>query len=187
MPLVTATLKGISAYSQSRQHDDPKLEKERPDDYEKRTWRSKMHVTPDGKVFIPPMAFKNCLDEIAKFLSVRIPGKGKATFTKHFEAGVLVTDGLTLPIKAKDVPGEWLNLDSNGVKGSGKRVKRCFPLIQDWGGNVEFHIFDAMVTEEVFRYHLEEAGKFIGIGRFRPRNRGFYGRFTVEKIKWSAK
>lgn len=185
MPIATVTLKGISPYSQSRQHEEPKLEKEGPNDYETRTWRSKMHVTDGGYVFIPPMAFKNCLDEAAKFLSVGIPGKGKATYTKHFEAGVLVVDGLTLPIKAADVSGEWLQMNSDGVKGSGKRVKRCFPKVIDWGGNVEFHVFDATITEPVFRHHIEEAGKFIGIGRFRPRNRGFYGRFIIEKIKWS--
>ena len=38
------------------------------------------------------------------------------------------------------------------------------------------------ITLSVFRKHLEEAGKFIGIGRFRPRNNGFYGRFEVKEI-----
>jgi hypothetical protein len=32
---------------------------------------------------------------------------------------------------------------------------------------------------------LEEAGKFIGLGRFRPQNGGFYGRFAVAKVVWS--
>jgi hypothetical protein len=43
---------------------------------------------------------------------------------------------------------------------------------------------DETITEEVFKLHLEESGKFIGIGRFRPQNNGFYGRFKVNEIVW---
>jgi hypothetical protein len=50
------------------------------------------------------MAFKNCLAEIAKYLSLQIPGKGKTTYTKHFEAGVMVLDGLALPERKDTVP-----------------------------------------------------------------------------------
>ena len=53
-------------------------------------WRERLHVNSDGYVFIPPMAFKNCISEIAKYRSDKIPGKRNATYTKHFESGVLV-------------------------------------------------------------------------------------------------
>jgi hypothetical protein len=165
-------------------HRAPKTEKEGPNDYEHRTWREKCHTAPDGRIFIPPMAFKNCLDEAAKFLGIQIPGKGKATYTKHFEAGVLVSEGLMLEVKKDAVEGEWLLMNSDGRHGSGKRVERCFPKIEQWTGPVMFYIADETITEDVFRYHLEQAGKFIGIGRFRPRNRGYYGRFSVESIEW---
>lgn len=177
---------GISPLSQSRGYDREieKLQKERPDDYEKRTWMNRLHVDENGDVFIPPMALKNCLSEIAKYLSVQIPGKGKATYTKHFEAGVLVTEPLNLDIKKDDVPGEWVFVPADGKRGSGKRVWKKFPVIHQWGGVVTFYILDETVTEEVFKQHLEQAGQFIGVGRFRPRNNGYYGRFRVDKIIW---
>ena len=59
------------------------------------------------------------------------------------------------------------------------------PLIPKWEGSVEFLVFDDVVTEEVFTEHLNDAGSYIGIGRFRPRNNGFYGRFIVESIDWN--
>jgi hypothetical protein len=175
-----ARLKSVSPYSQSRYHGTEKLEKETHDAYEKRTWRNRLHVTKDGNVYIPPMAFKNCLSECAKYLSVQIPGKGKATYTKHFEAGVMVTDPLVLPNMKEDVDGEWYHVPSDGRRGGTKRVLKCFPCIPEWEGDVSFYILDETLTEEVFRYHLEQAGKFIGIGRFRPRNNGFYGRFQID-------
>jgi hypothetical protein len=185
MHTAIARLESISQYSQSRYHDAEKLPKEAADDYEARTWRGRMHVTEDGNVFIPPMAFKNCLSEAAKFLSVQIPGKGKSTYTKHFEAGILVLEPLVLDVKAEDVEGEWLFVPADGRRGSGKRVKKCFPYIPKWSGDVEFHIIDDTITKGVFEEHLREAGSLIGIGRFRPRNNGFYGRFRVVSIDWT--
>lgn len=185
MKTAIAHLKSSSPYSQSAYYKTPALEKESKADYEARTWRDKCHTTEDGYIYIPPMSFKNCITEAAKYLSVQIPGKGKATYTKHFEAGVLVMQPMPLPIKKEDVKGEWLFVPTSGKRGDGKRVEKCFPVIHHWEGKVEFLIFDETITEKVFTHHLEEAGKFIGIGRFRPRNNGFYGRFSVESVEWS--
>lgn len=184
MKLAIAQLKSVSPYSQSRHYEVEKLAKERPDDYEARTWRERMHSTSTGYVFMPPMAFKNCLSEIAKYLHEQIPGQGKSTFTKHFVSGVLVLEGPTLPILKEDVKGEWLFVPADGKRGSGKRVKRCFPLIESWRAQVEFNILDETITEDVFRRHLVQAGQFIGVGRFRPQNNGYYGRFVVESVEW---
>ncbi len=186
LKIADAMLKSVSAYSQSRKYNTPKKDKESSADYEERTWRDHCHVNEDGYVFMPPMAFKNCIAEVAKYLGVKVQGKGKATYTKNFEAGVLVTDPLVLPIKKEDVEGEWLFLPSDGRRGSGSRVDKCYPLIRQWGGVVRFYVLDDTITEDVFKYHLVEAGKFIGLGRFRPRNNGYYGRFEVVDIKWSV-
>lgn len=177
-------LKSSAPYSQSRFHNTSKLDKESPADYDQRTWRERLNTTRDGRVFIPAMAFKNCLSEAAKFLSITIKGKGKATYTKHFESGVLVTDPLVLEIHKDKVGFEQLHVPSDGKRGGGSRVLKTFPVIEEWGGVVEFHVIDFTITPEIFLHHLEQAGKFIGVGRFRPRNNGNYGRFKVEKINW---
>lgn len=186
MKTATATLKSITPYSQGKYHESPRLEKEAPDAYEQRTWRERLHYHEDGQVFIPPMAFKNCLAEAAKYLSLKIPGKGKATFTKHFEAGVVVTEGLNLSISKQDVKSESLLVPSDGRRGGGSRVKKIFPLIPSWQGVVVFHVLDDIIDEKTFEYVLQQAGLFIGIGRFRPRNSGYYGRFNFEKIEWKG-
>ena len=185
MKTAVCKLVSVSPYSQSRHYTTEKLPKESARDYEARTWRDRAHINEDGFVFIPPMAFKNCLSEIAKYLSEQIPGKGKATYTKHIEAGILVTDPVVLPVRKDEIQGEWLFVPADGKRGSGKRVEKCFPVIPKWEGDVTFFILDETTTEDVFKRHLEQAGAFIGIGRFRPRNNGYYGRFRVESIKWS--
>jgi hypothetical protein len=184
MKLAKVRLQSVSPYSQSRFHNEPKLDKELADDYEKRTWVEKGHYTKDGSLFISPMAFSNSLKEAAKYLSIQIPGKGKATFTKHFEAGVLVTDPLILPIKKAEVQGEWCYVNADGIRGSGKRVMRRFPVVPEWEGEVTYYILDDIITQDVFTQVLVAAGNLIGIGRFRPRNLGYYGRYQPTQIEW---
>jgi hypothetical protein len=187
--MVTATVEiiGTAPYSQSKVITTPKNPKETHEDHEMRTWRERMHTTAEGFVFIPPTTFKNCLSEAAKYLSKQIPGQGKATYTKHFEAGVLCLDPWVFPFKATTVEPEILHVPSDGRRGGTKRVWKYFPYIPPgWKATLVFHILDPLITREVFAETLAEAGNYIGIGRFRPRNNGYYGRFTVESITWQT-
>jgi len=70
MKTAIVSLKSSSSYSQSKYYDTPKLDKESNTDYEKRTWRDRLHTTKEGNVFIPPMAFKNWIAEAAKYLAI---------------------------------------------------------------------------------------------------------------------
>jgi hypothetical protein len=185
MKRVKCELVSASPYSQSRFFQRNKSRDETEQACEQRTWIERAHWNEEGKMFIPPMSFKNCISEAAKYKSIQIPGKGKATYTKHFEAGVLVVEPLVLPITRDTILHEWLHVPADGRRGGTKRVERCFPLVKSWSGTVEFLIFDEIITPEVFAEHLGDAGKYIGIGRFRPRNNGFYGRFEVKAIHWS--
>ena len=178
------SLRSMSPYSQSKYIQEKKTRDETHPDFEKRSWQQRCHWDDSGRVYIPPMSFKNCLSEAAKYKSIQIPGKGKSTYTKHFEAGVLVVDPLELDVTRETIQHEWLHVPSDGRRGGTTRVEKCFPLIPQWSGAVEFLILDEIITPEVFEEHLTDAGSFIGIGRFRPRNNGFYGRFKVESIKW---
>lgn len=187
MKTCIARLKSASPYSQSRGYERfvPKLEKEQPADYETRTWREKCHADDSGRIVIPGMSFKMALDAAAKFMGHKIPGKRNATYTKHFLAGVLVLENSPIEVTKDEVEPEWLYVNADGVRGSGKRVWKCFPLIREWETDVTFYIADDTITKDVFESHLKEAGKFIGIGRFRPERGGFKGRFEVVTAKWS--
>lgn len=187
LKLATCTLQSVSPYSQSRSyvHEYPRPPKVTAGDHEETTWRHKAHTDKDGHIIIPPMSFKMALDTAAKMLGQRIPGKGQSTYSKFFKSGVLCMTPVTLPDMADTVPGDRIFANSDGVRGSGKRVWRIFPRIDAWRADVTFHVLADEITADVFESHLTQAGAFVGIGRFRPENGGFYGRFAVEKIVWS--
>ena len=188
MKSATCSLTSVTPYSQSRTIDPeefPKLNKETPDAYEQRCWRHRMHVNSDGRVTIPSTAFENAIREAAKRLQIPIPGKRMQYFTKSFEAGFAVVNGLTLDTKAASVKPDRLFVPSDGRPGGGKRVWKWFPRIDSWSGTLSCVIYDDVITQEVFRRVVDSAGVLVGIGRFRPQNRGFYGRFHVDAMAWN--
>ena len=181
-----ASLQSISVYQQGRPIGEKRDANETHEDFEKRMWRERAHADEKGMMFIPPMQFKKTLENAASFISMGIPGQGKSKYTKHFKAGVMVVDGLELPVKKEDVPGTWCFVPGDGRRGGTSRVMKCFPTIHEWAGDVTFHILDGVINESVFRTHLEQAGSFIGIGVFRPMNGGYHGRFVVNDLKWNV-
>src|SRR5262245_29038458 len=191
MKRVTFQIVGLSPYSQSKHYPKNKNQGESDDDHYQRTWRQHMHVNGHGTVIVPPTGVKNAISEAAKFLSIPIPGKGKATYTKNFEAGILISQPVDLGIKADEVECERLFLPSDGKRGGGKRVWKYYPTMPKWQGNVELIVVDDTTLQRsvsdpsktVLEIVLDAAGSYIGLGRFRPKNNGFYGRFEISNFK----
>lgn len=184
----TLTIRGTAPLSQSRQHDEPELEREAKDAYDKRTWRHKLNVeTIDGKpsVVIPAHGMMQCIAAGAKYSKRQIPGQGKATWTAKFSAGIAILSNPALNIDPEAVGCITISANADGVRGSGKRVTRRFPIIHAWQSTFQVQILDPIITEDVFREMVEIAGMFIGVGRFRPEKGGTNGRFAIEDLTWA--
>jgi len=158
-----------------------------PSKTDQREWeeshaRARFHTDDDGNVCIPSMAVKNGLTAIARYLSEKI-GKGHATYTKHFRSGVQVL-GADFPLlpatKPDDLHVEWLDLPSNPSSQSGARVEKLMPYLPTWKTQGDLLVVDATITEAIMTRYFQELGQLIGLGRFRPENGGFYGRFKLE-------
>jgi hypothetical protein len=157
-------------------------------DFDDRVWRERLHVDNEGRVFIPPMALKKGLEATAKYLAEKIPGEGKATWTKHFKQGIMVLDPLIIPgVDPAKVQGERLYVPSDGKSGSGSRVWRTFPTIPEWKTEAIIYVADPKLIKKIdkIKEFLDHMGLFNGFGRFAPRVGGFYGRFVVEKFEAS--
>jgi len=177
-----------SPYSQSAKHETPFLDRESHDDYDARTWRSKCTTNKEGQVCIPAMALKQCIDTTAYKLGEKVPNRRGATFKSFFASGffcdgdVPISNGKALT--PKDAECKLISANSDGVRGSGKRVPRRFPEFPKYHGVAAFTIIDDVITKEIFERHLKSGGLIVGIGRFRPENGGTNGRFRVTKIEW---
>lgn len=179
--VATVTIRGIGKYSQSRAHEAPKLSGESHEDYDKRTWKEHLH-TRDGLVIIPETAIMQCIHAGVKYTGEK--KKGHATWTKHFEGGIAITDPAITTVKVEDVTYEDIYSNADGVRGSGKRVYRRFPIMAPWSATFDVLILDPEITNPIFTRMLETAGKFRGIGRWRPEKGGQNGRFVIDDVVW---
>ena len=181
------TITGLTPYSQSRQHDEPKLEGENHEAYDVRTWRSKLSISDrDGAptVVIPAHGLHQSIASAAKYSKRQIPGQGKATWTAKFLSGITLMEDPALFIDPASVGSVTISANADGVRGSGKRVPRRFPILPQWETTFDVYILDPIITQEVFKEMVEIAGMFIGIGRFRPEKGGTNGRFRITKLVW---
>jgi hypothetical protein len=137
-------------------------------------------------MYIPAQQFKNALLEAAKYLGMKVKGKGQATYSKHFAAGVMVTSDLVLPVKVADLQPETIWCAADGKPGGSTKVRRNFPVVEEWEGTIECVILDETIDNQVFLEHLKHAGNLIGIGRWRPIKNGRYGRFTVKSCTFAG-
>ena len=183
MKTVDVTIRGVTQYQQGAYVATEKEAGETGDAHEERTWRERMHVDADGNVYIPGQAFKKAIDEAVSWLGRKIRGKGQSTYTKRFLRGVAVLSDVPIGAKASDAIKVRLHVGAQGAN-SEKRVFRNFPTFPKWGGVVEFHVFDDLIDKVIFQEAMEAAGKFIGVGVFRPERGGTQGRFEVEKIEF---
>jgi hypothetical protein len=184
----TVTIAGTAQYVQSAKHDEPKLEREQPDAYDIRTWRSHMHVREqDGErvVFIPAHAMQQCLVDAAKHSIGKIAGQGNKTWATKFQTGISVPYDPVLDQSPDDARMISINAHSNGVRGSGTRVTRRFPAFQDWSTSFDVWILDPIIHEAVFQRAVQVAGLFIGLGMGRPQSGVGNGRFVLRDLKWT--
>lgn len=183
MPIAHVTIKGITPYTASRYLTEPKLSGESVDDYDKRVWRAKM-LDHEGIAHIPGFGFSMATMTASKRLG-RIPGKGQATWYPRFMSGIATLEDLNLGVKVSDLESIVVFVNPQGMRGGGKRVPKCFPIIQPgWEAIALVQILDPEIPEDMFRKAVDLAGKFVGLGQYRVERGGTNGRFIVTEFRW---
>jgi hypothetical protein len=184
----TCKLENVGPISFSKPYLVEKNKQETHEDFEKRTWRERLHYDKEtGMCFIKGQMFLECIKYAAKFSGMQIKGRGKSTYTKHFESGIMLAsphERIDLNILKDDVESELLFVPSDGKRGGSSRVLKYFPIINNWQGEISFNILDPIITKPVFEEILGVAGRSIGVGRYRPQKSGHYGRFDVINVQW---
>lgn len=175
------TIVGISPLRMSKYIQDQRPKDKPFDEWERESWPKRAHVR-NGQVFIPATAIKNTISAAAKYANESIKGCGKQTYTKKFEAGVMVVDDMFIGVSESDITGEWLHVSADGRRGGSTRVMKCYPTFNEWRGQATVYILDDIITEDVFERYMKIAGNFIGLMAFRPANNNPCGRFTIEGL-----
>lgn len=153
------------------------------DSHEERIWRHKFHSDSNGELFIPAMALKYSVVDAAGFSGEKVKGRGNKTWKKLFDGSVLAFEPIMLGQTVDDLVPEALMVPSDGRRGGGSRVVKIFPRLERWEAVAQVIVTVDEIPRAILEKHMVLAGNVVGLGRFRPQNGGYYGRFAVEKIE----
>lgn len=130
---------------------------------------------PGDQISIPTTNVKAALVEGAKLNKL-----GAA-----FNRSIMILDD-TIPISHSGPPTKakmWDTpacVDCRSVKVGTARLMRYRPRVNDWRLSVEIVFDENMVERGQIIAAAENAGRYIGLGDYRPARGGQFGRFTVE-------
>lgn len=130
-----------------------------------------------GKLFIPGPNIFAALISAGKFHKA---GKSKLTTQKTslVPAGLTVNE-LICPLGVKD-----FEVDSRSVviPSTGGRVMCHRPRIDEWKCTFSLDVDTEMFAPKLVRALVDDAGKKVGLGDFRPERKGPFGKFVV--VNW---
>lgn len=142
----------------------------------------KRYADDEGRLYIPG---PNIFAAIIAAGTFHKAGKSKLTTQKTslIPAGVMVDDLVCLLTNENgEAMTEW-EVDSRSVviPSTGGRIMAHRPRIDMWNAKFTLDIDITMFSPKLVRDVVDDAGKKIGLGDYRPARKGPFGRFVVSK------
>lgn len=142
----------------------------------------KRYADSEGRLYIPG---PNIFAAIIAAGTFHKAGKSKLTTMKTslIPAGLMVDDLICLLTDASGEPlTEW-EVDSRSVviPSTGGRIMAHRPRVDAWHATFTLDVDTTMFTPNLVRSVVDDAGKKIGLGDYRPARKGPFGRFVVSR------
>ena len=170
---VEVKIEGVSPLLQHRYEMEEKEKKSTRKvgsvDYSKEVERA-IYRDESGNIYQPASHIEGCLMKAA--VNFQIAGKGKKTYKDLTK--MVIVDPFAIPhLQPKFV------IDKRPVVINRARIIRCRPRFDKWSLEFSMMITEDQLPIEVLEEILEYAGRYIGIGDYRPR----FGRFRIVEFK----
>lgn len=140
-----------------------------------------LYKDTEGKSVIPQPNMLRCIIDGGKFHKA---GKNKVTTLKSSLIPACVSiEEFSIPIVSKK---GW-EVDARPVRipATGGRIIRYRPVYYDWKLSFTVSLDDEILGANLLRDIIDDSGKRIGLGAFRPDCKGPFGKFKV--TSWKAK
>lgn len=134
----------------------------------------KLYVGKGEKIIQPAVHIERALIEAGK--KIRIKGQGKATYSKLF--------GSMLSVEPNDILHEVQEFEIFKalvvIPSTKGRVLRCRPILNNWA--LTFNVtYDTEIDPQTILEALRIAGRYVGVGDWRPEKKGKYGKFELDE------
>lgn len=140
----------------------------------------KAYKLSDGTLCIPGVNIFASIIEAGKFMKI---GKSKATTQKSS----LVPAAMMLEEESCSFNTKEFEVDSRSVviPATGGRVMAHRPRLDEWETSFTIDLFDeGLFSKDDVRILVDDAGRKVGLGDFRPARKGPFGRFVV--VEWKV-
>ena len=143
----------------------------------------KLYLDEHGTLHVPGTNIFRAIIDAGTFHKA---GKSKITTQKSslVPAAVALVE-LTCPLRGPDGEPKW-EVDSRSVviPSTGGRIMAHRPRLDRWSVSFTLEIDTGMFAVSLVRQLVDDAGKRIGLGDYRPARKGPFGRFVV--TKWAT-
>lgn len=139
---------------------------------------SRLYTNEEGVIIIPGPNLLRCITEGGKFHKA---GKSKVTTLKSsLIPGSTIFNEIYVVLEHEQ---PW-KVDTRPIRipTTGGRILRHRPCFDDWRLTFSVELDTDTIPVKLFRMIVDDAGKKIGLGDFRPDCKGPYGRFVV--VNW---
>lgn len=181
-------IQGVTPYMQHRM-DDIKLEAweklrgaihERPEVSKEDATRAEYHCYRSAETdvcYIPAEQIRGALIAAGSYVKAKVGGRSKSM--KQIVAAMFMVSPEQIHLPEYDAIDKRSAVNKN-VKA---RVIVVRPKWSQWAAEFTLSIDEGTITKETITQILEYAGKYVGIGSFRPTNNGLFGRFELVQIQ----
>lgn len=180
-------VQGVTPYMQHRM-DDVKLEqwvRERGPIYERydisnpeviADFHSHIYFNGSPEYFIPADHFRMSMIEAGKLVKGKVGGATKNM--SNVVAGLFIVTPERIKLPKWDIIDKRSAVNRN-IKG---RVIVIRPRWNTWGAEFTLSVDEDTITNEMIGKIITNSGKYIGVGSYRPQNKGQFGRYDLISI-----
>lgn len=180
-------IKGITPYMQHRM-DDQKLEEwekkrklihENPETSQVDSTRAEYHCyrNENDHCYIPSDQLRGALINAGSAVKSKVGGRSKSMKTIVAAMFMVTPEHILIP--------DYDAIDKRS--GVNKNVKARIIVVRpkwtNWEAEFILDVGEKSTTKEMVQSIIDYAGKYVGIGSFRPTNNGMFGRFEIVNIE----
>ncbi len=137
---------------------------------------AKIYLDSNGQIGIPQPNLLRCLIDAGKYFK---HGRSKVTTQKSsILPGLIDIEGAFIPL---DHDGWEVDTRPVRIPATGGRILAYRPSFEKWALTFTVSVDTTELSVKMFRDIVDAAGKKIGLGDFRPDNKGPFGKFVVTR------
>lgn len=179
MEKIKVTIEGITPilFNRFRDVEIEGKSKKRTGAMAEKEIEDKLYLDEKGKTQLPSVYIKNSITEAGK--QFKIIGKGKSTYSK-IVASTVDIEPFYIEMDVKKYEVFRISAVNPMTKG---RMMTERPKYTSWKTSFQIILNDPAVPVSVINEILEHAGKYVGVGDWRPEKKGMFGKFMITEFK----